>query len=210
LHTGKAPDIAGLTGEHLLYSHPSVPVLLSKLFNLIIQCKHVPEGFTHSYIVPIPKIKDPRIRPMMILGCIAISPLMSKVFEHCILDRFSTYFTSCEAQYCFKKGVGCRNAIHTVHTIVDKMTEGGNTVNICATDLSKAFDKVNHRGLFTKLMKRHIPTKLLELLENWLSVSSACVKWVDSWSRVFMISSGVRQGSVLSPSLFAVLCRRHW
>ena len=64
-----------------------------------------------------------------------------------------------------KKGVGCRNAIHTVRIIVDKMIEDCNTVNMCAIDLSKAFDKVNHKGLFTKLMKRHIPTELLELLE---------------------------------------------
>ena len=91
-----------------------------------------------------------------------------------------------------------------VRTIVDKMIEDGNTVNMCAIDLSKAFDKVNHKGLFTKLMKRHIPTELLELLENWLLVSSTCVKWGDSWSCVFMVSSGVRQGSVLSPLLFAV------
>jgi len=49
LHTGKAPDIAGLTSEHLLYSHQSVPVLLCKLFNLIIQRKCVPEGFTHLH-----------------------------------------------------------------------------------------------------------------------------------------------------------------
>ena len=120
---------------------------------------------------------------------IAISPLISKVFEHCILDRFSTYFTSCDAQYGFKKGVGCRNAIQTVRTIVDKMIEDGNTVNMCAIDSSKVFDKVNHKGLFTKLMKRHIPTELLELLENWLSMSSTCVKWGDSWSCMFMVSS---------------------
>ena len=41
--------------------------------------------------------------------------------------------------------VSCRNAIHTVRTIVDKMIEDGNTVNMCAIDLSKAFDKVNHK-----------------------------------------------------------------
>jgi len=103
LHTGKAPDIAGLTSEHLLYSHPSVPVLLCKIFKLIIQRKCVPEGFTHSYIVPIPKIKDSRIKSMTCddFRGIAISPLISKVFEHSILDRFSTYFTSCDAQYGF-------------------------------------------------------------------------------------------------------------
>ena len=42
-------------------------------------------------------------------------------------------------------------------TIVDKITAGGNTVSICAIDLTKAFDKVNHCSL---LMKRRIPLVL--------------------------------------------------
>jgi len=37
--------------------------------------------------------------------------------------------------------------------------------------LSKAFDKVNHVALFSKLMKRHIPNELLTLLERWLTDS---------------------------------------
>jgi len=69
---------------------------------------------------------------------------------------------------------------------------------------NKAFDKVNHSRLHIKLMKRNIPVKLLGLLENWLSDCFACVKWHCSWSFVFKVSSGVRQGSVLSPYLFAV------
>jgi len=51
---------------------------------------------------------------------------------------------------------------------------------MCAIDLSKAFDKVNHQRMFIKLMKRHIPVDLLELLENWLFQSATtCVKWGD-------------------------------
>ena len=38
--------------------------------------------------------------------------------------------------------------------------------NICAIDLSKAFDKVNHHGFFLKLMAKRIPVELLALLEN--------------------------------------------
>jgi len=53
-------------------------------------------------------------------------------------------------------------------------------------------------------MRRYIPLQLLHLLENWLSNSYACVKWDNSWSHVFQITSGVRQGSVLLPFLFAV------
>ncbi len=30
----------------------------------------------------------------------------------------------------------------------------GTTVNVCALDMSKAFDKVNHVGLYIKLIKR--------------------------------------------------------
>jgi len=135
---------------------------------------------------------------------IAISPIISKVFEHCVLDRFQNFFLSSDAQFGFKKGVGCSNAIYyTVCTIVGRIIEGGDTVNICAID--KAFDKVNHSSLFMKLMKRYIPIELLQLLENWLSDSTAGVKWGNSWSQIFKISSGVRQGSVLSPFLLMIL-----
>ena len=47
-------------------------------------------------------------------------------------------------------------------------------------DLSKAFDKVNHYGLYIKLMKRLIPVVLLEVLENWLPGCFAFVNWHDS------------------------------
>jgi len=206
LHNGKAPDIAGLSAEHLSYSHPALSVVLCKLFRIIVNSSYIPTGFKCGYIVPIPKLKDSRVKS---LSCddfrgIAISPVVSKVFEHCVLDRFQHFLSSCDAQFGFKKGVGCRNAIYRVRKIVDKFIEGGDTANICALDLTKAFDKVNHASLYMKLMKRHIPLQLLQLLENWLSDSFACVKWGSSWSQIFQITSGVRQGSVLSPFLFAI------
>jgi len=63
LHPGKAPDIVGLTGEYLQYCHPSILVLLTKLFQLMILSGSVPNGFNRSYIVPIPKVKDPQSSP---------------------------------------------------------------------------------------------------------------------------------------------------
>ena len=38
--------------------------------------------------------------------------------------------------------------------VTDYYTSYGSTVNVCALDLSKAFDKMNHHGLFMKLMER--------------------------------------------------------
>ena len=204
LKCGRAPDIVGLTAEHLLRAHPVLPVILSKLFQLIVLCKHVPTGFGKSYIVPIPKTKYCAGKTM---NCedfrgIAISPIISKLFEYCFIEKFGEFLSTDSKQFGFKKGVGCDHA--TVRHIVERLIKGGCTVNLCAIDLSKAFDKVNHHALFTKLMERNLPVPLLELLENWLYHCFSSVKWDQVFSEPFAVKFGVRQGSVLSPFLFAV------
>jgi len=77
-------------------------------------------------------------------------------------------------------------------------------INICALDLSKAFDKRSHYGLFITLMEGRIPDMLLYVIEHWFSIGRTCVKWGTYFSRYFNLSSGVRQGGVLSPYLFAI------
>jgi len=126
----------------------------------------IPAGFRYNYIVPIPKPKECHSKALTCndFRAIAISPILSKIFEHCILDKFSSFFKISDNQIGFKKGVGCSYAIQAVRNIVDSYIHGGSTSssNLCATDLSKAFDKVNHHALFLKLMKRFIPNHLLE------------------------------------------------
>jgi len=63
---------------------------------------------------------------------------------------------------------------------------------MCAIDLTKAFDKVDHHALFIKLMKRHIPVQVLEILENLFSNCHSSVKWNNMWSSVFEINFVVR------------------
>ena len=94
LKRGKAPDIEGLTAEHIIFSHPALPVVLSRFFQLISQTLYIASGFKSSYIVSIPKPKDFRSKA---LKCdhfrgIAISPIISKIFEHCLLEKYQSYF----------------------------------------------------------------------------------------------------------------------
>ena len=130
--------------QPLQFCHPCLPVLLAKLFQLMIFSSCIPEGFRYNYIVPIPKPKECYSKS---LTCddfrgIAISPIISKVLEYCILDRFGSYFETADNQFGFKKGIECSFAIRVVRNVVEKFTKGGSTSNICAIDLSKAFDKV--------------------------------------------------------------------
>ena len=67
------------------------------------------------------------------LGCddfrgIAISPIISKVFEYCVLEKYNNYPSTTDNQFGFKKGVGCSFAIRTVRNIVDNYVKGGSTV----------------------------------------------------------------------------------
>ena len=129
---------------------------------------------------------------------------MSKVFELCILDRYRHFLKSSDNQFGFKKGLSCSHAVYTIRNVVDSYVNGGSAVNLCALDLTKAFDKMNHFGLFIKLMDRLIPTNLLKVLEHWFSVCYTCVRWNGITSDFFKLKCGIRQGGVLSPHLFAV------
>ena len=65
--------------------------------------------------------------------------------------RFHTLLLTGDNQFGFKKGIGCTHAINSCRNIVDHFVNSGSTVNICALDLSKAFDKVNHHALLSNL-----------------------------------------------------------
>ena len=121
-----------------------------------------------------------------------MSSKISKLFEMCLSDLLGKYITSSDLQSSFKKGVGCRDAIYALQSVVDFYTEHGSTVNLCLLDMSKAFDKVNHYGLFIKLMKRKTATDFFRILINWYSKCCGNVRWdyvfpsVFLWSVVFV------------------------
>ena len=53
LKFGKAAGRDNLTSEHLKYCHPIVHSMLSKLFNLMLRCDYVPNGFGAGLTVPV-------------------------------------------------------------------------------------------------------------------------------------------------------------
>ena len=135
---------------------------------------------------------------------ISISPVISKVFENCILQRYKYFFITSDNQFGFKKLSGCSYAIQTVWQSVEHFTKSGTTVNLCALDLSKAFDKVNHFGLYIKLMNRAIPIMLLKVFEYWFRIHTTCVRFGSAISSFVSLECGVRQGGVLSPHFFNI------
>ena len=100
----------------------------------MISCRSVPTSFGRSYTVPVPKCRQASSTVVDFRG-ISISPIISTILEHCILDRFSSYLTTSDNQCGFKIGLSCSHSIYSVRSVINSFISGGSTVSVCAIDL---------------------------------------------------------------------------
>jgi len=125
LKRGKAIDLDCLSAEHFQFCHPLLPTVLSKLFNVMISVGHVPPSFCYSYTVPLVKsnyiVFSKSLRVQDFKG-ISISCVLSKIFEHCILNRFANFLMSSDNQFGFKKKIGCVHAIYSMRRVIERYT----------------------------------------------------------------------------------------
>ena len=204
LKRGKAAGIDGLTAEHLQACHPILVSLLVKLFNTMLIAEYVPDAFGVGLSIPLPKSLSENLHSSEAYRCITVSPVISKVFEKCVLEKVQALLITSHLQFGFKKKLSCSHAIYSLNTTVDHFVNNQSTVNICSIDLSKAFDRVNNYCLFVKLLERKVPRKFVLLLACWYTKVYIVVKWVDALSHMVKLLAGVRQGGILSPILFLV------
>jgi len=154
LKKGKAAGIDCLTAEHISLVHPVLTVQLTLLFNILIKYSLVPDGFGHGIIVLLVKNMDGDRTTSGNYRGITLSPVISKLFEMSLMAVFEYQLRSDRLQFGFKQHSSCSHALFTLRTVVDHYVKSSSTVNICALDISKAFDKVDHFALLQLLMDR--------------------------------------------------------
>ena len=124
------------------------------------------------------------------------------MFESLVLECFGDCLGTDDLQFGFKPTLGCNNAIFTLRSTIDHFTSRGSSVYAAALDITKAFDTVHHFKLFKVLMNAGLPKCLIMLITSWYAHLEVNVRWNMTLSNTITVGSGVRQGGVLSPSLF--------
>ena len=107
-----------------------------------------------------------------------------------------------DSQSGFRTGMGTREGIFNLRTILDRYLEVKQDIFICYIDYEKAFDRMYHEKLIRALKKLPIDITDLKLIENLYWNQTASIRLEQGESNDFEIKRGVRQGCVLSPKLF--------
>jgi len=171
---------------------------------MLLRYSTVPDGFSYGVVIPLVNNTKGNLFTTDNYRGITISPVISKIFEMVIMRLFDDLLTSDPLQFRFKQNSSCNHAFFTLKTVTNHHVANSATVNICALDISKAFDRVYYFALFQLLMDKNISKLFIGVLLDWHLKSFVCVRWGGGLSFWYRITSGVKQGGILSPLLFAL------
>ena len=204
LKPGKAVGRDYLASEHIKYSCKRITILISLLFNCCIAHGYLPVDMLDTVIVPLIKDKKGDITDKDNYRPIALTTILSKLFEIVILNMYDHLLVTSPNLFGFKKGSSTDGCIFALKQIIDHYRSLSSPIYLAFLDASKAFDKVNHWSLFRKLLERGLPIILVRLLYIWYSTQFFYVRWGNTQSPGFNVCNGVRQGSVISPVYFNI------
>ena len=136
---------------------------------------------------------------------VSILPSVSKIYER-IYDQINDYFHPLfsKLQCGFRKGF---NAQHCLLVLVEECREvldQRGYAGILLTDLSKAFDCINHELLVAKLHAHGFSLESLTFIQSYLPNRIQRVKINFLFSEYTNVESGVPQGSLSGPLFFNI------
>jgi len=193
-----------ITAEHLKYASTKLVPLFAICLTGFLVHGILPESILPVLLVPVIKDKTGKINSMDNYRPIAIASIVSKVLERILFNRMEKYICTTDNQFGFKRQHGTDMCIFALKEILDHYNSQNSTTFMCFIDASKAFDRVNHAKLFSKLQHRGVPKVIIRILVFWYAHQSMQVKWGGLVSEPFTVGNGVRQGGILSPFLFNV------
>ena len=206
LDSSKATGPDQIPNKVLILASDVISNPLTNFFNRCLhECKF-PTAWKTANVTPIHKKgnKDDcsNYRPVSLLSCVG------KVFERCMHKHIYNYLTTnkciTECQSGFVEGDSTVNQLISIYNDFLYNYDKNTTTQAVFFDISKAFDRVWHKGLLHKLKSIGIRGKLLEWFCDYLSNRTQCVVIKSEKSTMQTVKSGVPQGSVLGPLLFLV------
>jgi hypothetical protein len=203
LNRHKAADMEGISAEHLIHATSEPIAALTVVINKIFEEATAPGKCTSGYKIPIPKRgKDGQL--LTNYRGITITALVEKIVEHLLQQITEPILKRGEShlQFGFTKGLSPTMATLCLNEAIATAKQNKKELFITTLDAQKAFDVVNHNKLKQKLHTNGIVGQPWLLIDSLYSNVKERVRWKMQYSREFEVGKGVRQGAIMSTSLY--------
>ena len=206
IDTSKATGPDGVTPRLLKEAAPVIYKPLTKLFQLSLNQSKFPTAWKDANVIPLHKKLEKNIishyHPISLLSCV------SKIFERVVFKYVFNYFRDNFLITVYQSGFipgdsTVNQLVHLYHTFCEALNNQKD-IRVVFCDISKAFDRVWHKGLIEKLKRSGIRGSLLTWFIDYLSDRRQRVVIEGKESNWGQIGAGVPQGSVLGPLLFLI------
>jgi hypothetical protein len=207
LKVTKAPGPDKIPNTALKLLPDKAVVALTAIINASLRFCHFPSRWKSANVIFIPKPGKDLLFPQNYHPNSLLSNV-GKVLEKVILTRLvratNENHVLPDEQFGFRpKHSTADQLIHVTEFISQGINQNKSTGSIFL-DVAKAFDTVWHDGLVYKLHTAGVSLAMVKLLNSFLEDRKFHAKIGNVLSAVREIEAGVPQGSVLSPTLYAI------
>ena len=203
---GKAGGTDGIVGELIKHGGGKLSQGLASLFQEILEIGDVPQDWRKSRVTLIHKGGG---KPREEIGSyrpIAVVNVLAKVFGWVLNNKVMKWVEEQrilgEEQSGFRPGRGGLENALVLKELIERSRRTGSELYLTFIDLEKAYDTVNRRKLFRLLAHIGIEDRVVQVIRKMYEDNEVNFTLGDISTGWMGNNVGVRQGCVMSPTLF--------
>ena len=204
LQNGKATGVDKIPGEFIKYGGKSLFNAFLYLLSIIKVTETMPDEWFEGIVKPLLKAgnkEDLNNYRGITISCVAYKVLV-KIIETQVTGYCETNNLFGEYQGAFRKGRRCEDNLFSLKGICAIRKSKKQNTYLAYLDISKAFDTLDRDKLFIHVWNKGIQDKVWRLIKMLYQKVDNKVIFGSFESELFQVDTGVKQGCILSPTLF--------